>query len=297
MDFYQLNTFYHVAQRLNFTRAAEDLNMSQSAVSRQIEALEKNLGLPLFNRIGRSVSLTEAGYVLYKQCEQILRLVEGTQAAIETLKNLESGSLRVGCSSTVGNYILPSVVLKFIRKYPGIQIHVNIDCTKHMLERAEAGDVDIAIIAGPIESNVLYVEPFLKDEIVLAMGKNHPLVGEDDILFDSLSQYPILVRSEGSHSRKTILQHFARIGWDTISTVEFDTTEAIKQAIIAGPAIGFLSKFSIHHEVQCGLMSMYDHEPYAIHRNFYIVSHKGKHPSPAMLAFKTFLRKHGIFYV
>ena len=132
MDFHQLNTFAHVAHRLNFTRAAEDLNMSQPAVSRQIEALERTIGLPLFHRIGRSISLTDAGYVLYKRCEQILELVESTQAAMDTLKNLDSGSLHVGCSSTVGDYVLPSAILDFTQVHPGIQVQVGIAYSRNI---------------------------------------------------------------------------------------------------------------------------------------------------------------------
>ncbi len=292
MDFHQLNTFSQVARKLNFTRAAEDLKMSQPAVSRQIEGLEKTLGLPLFNRIGRSISLTDAGYVLYKQCEQILGLVESTQATIEALKNLESGSLHVGCSSTVGNYVLPSVILQFTQKHPGIQTRVEINSTQEIFRKVEEGIVDVAILAGPVESNVLYVEPFVKDELVLAMSIDHPLSREQAPSLETIRQHLILLRSEGSNTRASTLEHFAQLGWTDLRTVEFDTTEAIKQALLEGPGLGFVSKYAIRTELRCGLLHMVSSAPFLIPRFFYITTNKNWHPSPAVLAFKTFLRKN-----
>lgn len=292
VDFHQLNTFAHVARRLNFTRAAEDLNMSQPAVSRQIEALERTIGLPLFHRIGRSISLTEAGYVLYKRCEQILELVESTQAAMDTLKSLDSGSLHVGCSSTVGDYVLPSAILEFTQIHPGLQVQVGIAATQEVLRQVEEGNVDLAILAGPVESKVLYVEPFLQDELVLVMSRNHPLTREQDLSFESIRRYPMLLRREGSHTRATTLQHFEQLGWIASHIVEFDTTEAIKQAILGGLGVAFLSKYAIRTQWQCSLFQVVDSTPFLIPRSFYIASNKDRQLSPAGLAFKTFLRKN-----
>ncbi|WDL96587.1 LysR family transcriptional regulator [Alicyclobacillus sp. ALC3] len=292
MDFHQLNTFAHVAHRLNFTRAAEDLNMSQPAVSRQIEALERTIGLPLFHRIGRSISLTDAGYVLYKRCEQILELVESTQAAMDTLKNLDSGSLHVGCSSTVGDYVLPSAILDFTQVHPGIQVQVGIAATQEILRQMEEGNVDLAILAGPVESKVLYVEPFLPDELALVMSRNHPLTQEQELSFESIRPYPMLLRREGSHTRASTLQHFVELGWTPSHVIEFDTTEAIKQAVLGGLGIAFLSKYAIRTEWPCGLLHVVDSTPFLIPRSFYIASNKDRQLSPAVLAFKTFLRKN-----
>ncbi len=291
MDFQQVNTFYHVARRLNFTRAAADLNLSQPAVSRQIEALEHTLGMPLFHRSHRSISLTEAGMILFRQCDQILTLVDQTKAAIEALKNLESGSLSVGLSSTVGNYVLPHTILGFIQKYPGIQTSIEIDCTQKILHSIEERTTDLTVIAGPVESNVLYMEPFLKDEIVLAIGKDHPLARNEQITLDALLAYPLLLRREGSHSRQTILNHFRQIGWHPKLTMELDTTEAMKQAIMAGIGIAFVSKYAIQFESGCGLIHTVDQGPFNISRSFFIATHKSRTPSSAMLAFKSFIKK------
>ena len=291
MDFHQLKTFYQVASHLNFTRAAEELNLSQPAVSRQIEALENTVGLPLFDRSGRKISLTEAGYVLFRQCEQILRLVDSTRLAIDTLKNLESGSLHIGLSSTIGNYILPHTILQFTRKYPGIQTKISISCTHDVLHKLENGAVDIAVVSGPITSNALYVEPFLQDEIVLAMGPGHPLSQQQNITFESIQQFPLLLRAEGSGTREAIERHAARLGWQLPLSIEFETTEAIKQAIMVGSAIGFLSLSAVRSEMRCGLIRTLHHAPFRVSRSFFIASNKARHPSPGALAFKTFIRK------
>ncbi|MHB1630353.1 MAG: LysR substrate-binding domain-containing protein [Bacilli bacterium] len=291
MDFQQLKTFHRVASHLNFTRAAEELHLSQPAVSRQIEALEATLGLPLFDRSGRKISLTEAGYVLFRQCEQILRLVDSTRTAIDTLKNLESGSLHIGLSSTIGNYILPHTILQFTRKYPGIQTKISISCSRDVLQKLESGAVDIAVVSGPITSTALYVEPFLQDEIVLAMGDGHPLSQLDQITVDSIRQFPLLLRSEGSGTREAIARHAARLGWQLPLSIEFETTEAIKQAIMAGSGVGFLSTFAVRFEMRYGLIRPVRRDPFRVSRSFFIASHKARHPSPGALAFKTFIRK------
>ena len=292
MDFQQVNTFYHVARRLNFTRAAEDLNLSQPAVSRQIEALEHTLGVPLFHRSHRSISLTEAGMILFRQCEQILTLVDHTKSAIESLKNLESGSLSIGLSSTVGNYVLPSTILEFIQKYPGIQTSIEIDCTQKVLHSAEQRTTDIVVIAGPVESSVLYMEPFLQDEIVLAISNDHPLAKNGQITLNSLLEYPLLLRRDGSHSRQTMLDHFRQIRWNPSHIIELDTTEAIKQALMAGVGIAFMSKYAVRFETDCGLIQTIDQAPFNISRSFFIATHKSRTPSTAMLAFKSFIKKN-----
>lgn len=291
MDFQQVNTFYHVARRLNFTRAAADLNLSQPAVSRQIEALENTLGLPLFHRSHRSIALTEAGMILFRQCEQILSLVEQTKASIEALKNLESGSLAVGLSTTVGNYVLPHTILEFTQKYPGIQTSIEIDCTQKILHSVEEGSTDIAVIAGPVISNALYMEPFLKDEIVLAISRDHPLARKGKITFDSLLAYTFLIRREGSHSRQTIQNHFQQIGWKPELVMELDTTEAMKQAIMAGTGIAFMSKYAVRFETDYGLIHTIEQNPFHIPRSFFIATHKSRASSSAMLAFKAFIKK------
>ncbi len=291
MDFQQLKTFYRVASHLNFTRAAEELHLSQPAVSRQIEALENTIGLPLFDRASRKISLTEAGYVLFRQCEQILRLVDSTRVAIDTLKNLESGSLHIGLSSTVGNYILPHTILQFTHKYPGIQTKVAIACTRDVLDQLENGAIDIAVVSGPITSNALYVEPFLQDEIVLVMGNEHPLSQQDPITFESIQPFPLLLRAEGSGTREAIARHAARRGWQLPHAIEFETTEAIKQAIMTGSGIGFLSTFAVRFEMRYGLIRAVHREPFLVSRSFFIASNKARHPSPGTLAFKTFIRK------
>ncbi len=292
MDFQQINTFYHVARRLNFTRASEDLKLSQPAVSRQIEALEGDIGLPLFHRSHRTIALTEAGLILYRQAEQILALVDQTRSAIESLKNLESGSLSIGCSSTIGNYVLPRTILEFSQKYPGIQLDVHIDCTEVVLRSAEEGTTDIVIIAGPVETNTLYMEPFLSDEIVLVMSRDHPLGKSEQLTLDALLGYPLLIRPAGSHSRKTVLEHFERIGWKPKLFVEMDTTEAIKQVILSGDGVAFMSKYAVWSERACGMIRVIDQAPFKISRSFFIATPKSLTPSAALLTFKSFIQKN-----
>ncbi|MCF6093039.1 LysR family transcriptional regulator [Microaerobacter geothermalis] len=292
MDFYQLNTFYHVAKHMNFTRAAEELSISQPAVSRQIEALEQSLGLKLFHRAGRSVVLTDPGKTLYQMSEQILSLVNRTKSAMESMRNLESGSLHVGTSTTIGNYFIAPIVMKFIERYPGIEITLEIKSSEEIQNGIEKNILDVAIFAGATPTSSLFIEPFLLDELVLVAPKNHPLVSKENISLKDLLQEKFIIRSEGSNTRRTIEEHFKKFGLKLPSAVELNSTEAIKQAVISGSGISFLPKRTVELEVTLGVLQIIDGNDLKATRQFWIAHHKGTYPSPAVLAFTSFLKKN-----
>lgn len=292
MDFYQLYTFYHVANHMNFTRAAEELNISQPAVSRQIESLEQSLGLKLFHRVGRSISLTDAGKTLFHMSEQILSLVEKTKSVMEGMKNLESGSLKIGASTTIGNYFLAPRMIKFAERYPGVRINLEIDSSTQVLHQLKQNSLDLAICSEPISEASFFMEPFLQDELVLAVPPKHALLAKETVRLDDLRQEKFLLRTPGSNTRHMIEKHFRDYAADLpLHTVELHSTEAIKQAIVFGAGISFLPKRAIEYELQAGAIHLIDGEELRPTRQFYIVHQKGIYPSPAVLMFTSFLKK------
>jgi DNA-binding transcriptional LysR family regulator len=290
VDFYQLNTFYQVAVHKNFTRAAKYLSISQPAVSRQIEALEQSVDLTLFHRVGRNIELTDAGKTLFAMTEQILSLVRKTMSMMEEMKNLETGSLVVGASTTIGNYFLAPIVMNFMNRYPGIKVKLEIKSTSEIHDRISRNLLDIAVIPEFTGSSALKQERFIQDDFVLIVPKNHPLKLKKDVKLEDIKNEKIIIRGPGSNTRKTIEEHFQKYKIFFPSLVELDSTEAIKQAVIAGAGISFLPKRTVELEMRLDIIEVLDGFDFNPSREFFIVHHKDNYPSPVVKVFISFLR-------
>ncbi|PLR84905.1 hypothetical protein CVD25_13530 [Bacillus canaveralius] len=291
MEFHQLKTFYYVAIYLNFSKAAEKISLSQPAVSRQIEVLESHYKLPLFNRAGRKVELTDAGRRLLQYAEQILLLAEETEKAMHSLNNLEAGEINLGSGTTIGNYLLPSLVVEFQQKYPNIIINLMIDKTDSIIEKLKKGDLDVAIVAKTMSYPEFNYKALLNDEIILIGGSGYENNSNDIKYLKQLSNETFLLRRQGSNTRENTDSFFKEHNFSPNRIIEFDTNEAIKQAIIKGYGIGFLSKHVTKYEVDLKLL-----EPFQLKdrckRNFSLIFPKGKFTSPILLIFSSFLKKN-----
>lgn len=291
VELHQLKTFYYVANYLNFSKAAEKVSLSQPAVSRQIEALESYFKLPLFNRAGKRVELTDPGRRLLQYTERILLLTEETEKAMNSLNNLESGEINVGSGTTIGNYILPSLVIEFQQKFPNIQLNLIIDKTISIIEKLKEGNLDMAIIAKSISYPELNYKSLLEEEIGLFgatdFTKNYTAIKE----LKQLSNSTFLLRRQGSNTRENVERFFKEENFKPERVIEFDTNEAIKQGIIKGYGIGFLSEHVTKYELKFNLLVPIKLEK-ACHRNFSLVYSKGKFTSPIQLIFSAFLQKN-----
>ena len=291
MELHQLKTFYYVANCLNFSKAAEKLSLSQPAVSRQIEALEGNFKLPLFTRTGKKVELTDAGRRLLQYTERILLLTDETEKAMQSLNNLESGEITIGSGTTVGNYILPSLMMEFQQKHPNIQLNLSIDNTSSIIEQLKKGTLDMAIIAKSLNYPEFNYKALFQEEINLYTSKDfledYTAIKE----LQQLSSFPFLLRRPGSNTRENVDKFFKEQNFIPQQVVEFDTNEAIKQGIIKGYGLGFLSEHVTKYEVELNLLV-----PIKLNnccqRNFSLVSPKGKYASPIQLIFSAFIKKN-----
>lgn len=290
MDFYQLKTFYYVANYLNFSKAAVKLSLSQPAVSRQIEALEGHFNLLLFNRSGRRVELTEAGIRLLQYTEQIILLTEETEKAMHSISNLEAGEINLGAGTTFGNYLLPSLIVEFQQKYPTIKINLFIDKTYIVIEKLKKGELDMAIVAKSMNNPDFRYESLLNDEIILVGGDKFRTENSTFTNLHQLSNETFLLRRQGSNTRENTDYLFTIYSFKPCKVIEFDTNEAIKQAIIKGKGVGFLSEHVIKNEVDFDLVVPF-HLGEKCRRNFSLISPKGKFPSPILLKFSNFLKK------
>lgn len=299
MEIYQLRTFHSVARRSSFSRAAEELAITQPAVSRQVEALERSLGVLLFSRRGRQVTLTEAGHRLLEYAGRILTLADRAAQAIEELKTLQAGRISIAASTTPGNYLLPAVVAGFRRRHPGVELTMEV-CPSERVERAVLdGRVDLGVLAGPVRSPTLFVEPYLDDELVLIVPPGHPLAaaaGTDPAEIGRLlAAQRFIVRETGSATRRGMEEHLASLSVPLGDAVELGNTEAIKRAVAAGMGVSIVPRCAAANELALGTLAEAPHPSLRVRRTLNFISSKGLHPSPVSLAFRAFARKAASF--
>ncbi|QDT27741.1 Hydrogen peroxide-inducible activator [Gimesia panareensis] len=194
MEVDQLRYFLRVAERGNFTRAAEELKISQPALSRSIQKLEEELGQPVFERKTRSVALTEAGTLLQARAQQILSLIEDTKAEISD--DGRSGQIRIGAIPTIAPFFLPDLLRQFSAEFPAASIIVQEDTTEKLLKRCTQGEVDLAIVALPVPARYLEVEELFQEELLLVLPPEHPLVNKPQIRLNDIKNYPFVLLDE-----------------------------------------------------------------------------------------------------
>lgn len=207
MEFEQLRQCLRIAETRNFTRAAQDIGLSQSALSRSVSRLEAELGQPLFERKPRTIALTDVGEVFIARAQQILALVEDTKAQISD--DGESGRVRVGAIPTIAPFFLPPLLRKFGKGFPRAQISIAEDTTDNLLKKCADGDVDVAIVALPITVRYLEVQPVFDEELLLVLAKGHPLVDKKQIRLTDIRSLPFVLLNE-AHCLTDNIQSFCR---------------------------------------------------------------------------------------
>lgn len=291
MEFHQLKTFYAVSTHLNFTKAAEELSLSQPAVSRQIEALENYYELPLFYRTKKKVELTDAGRQLLKYAIQIISLADQADKALSSLTNIESGELHVGCGTTIGTYVISNQVIDFQKKYPNIKIHLLIDNTATIIEKLINKKIDLAIVAKRFVDPKFNVQPLFQDKInaycsIEQKEKYKGIQSVAEILGETL-----FLREKGSNTRECVEEQLDILTFSPKNLFELSTNESIKQAILNNSGVGFLSSTTVGVEVKHNLLFKIPLTD-VCEREFSIISPKGKYVSPIMLIFNSFITKN-----
>lgn len=291
LEFHQLKTFYSVATNLNFTKAAEELSLSQPAVSRQIDALETYYNLPLFYRTKKKVELTDAGRQLLKYAIQIISLADQAENALSSLSNLESGELHVGCGTTIGTFVMTNLVIDFQKKYPNIKIRLIIENTSTIIEKLIDNKIDLAVVAKRVNDSKFYYQPLFKDKINAYCSIKLKDRYKDMRSVKELKNETLLLRESGSHTRECVEKQFEKMDYNPIHIFELGTNEGIKQAILNNNGVGFLSSTTVRTEIQHHLLYKI---PFLeeCEREFSLITPKGKYTSPIMLIFSSYLMKN-----
>jgi len=287
----QLRILKAIAAEGSFKRAADSLYVSQPAVSLQVQNLERQLDVPLFDRGGRRAQLTEAGHLLLSYGDRILSLCEETCRAIEDLQNLQGGTLIVGASQTTGTYLLPRMLGLFRQKYPDVAVQLHVHSTRRTAWSVANGQIDLAIIGGEIPPELqdsLEVRPYAEDEMALILPMFHPFARLHQIEKDDLYKLQFIALDSQSTIRKVIDQVLTRCGIETRRLkveMELNTIEAIKNAVQSGLGAAFVSISAIEKELQMGVLHRSRIEGVVVNRTLSVICNPNRYRSKAAEAF------------
>ena len=289
----QLRILKAIAVEGSFKRAADSLYVSQPAVSLQVQNLERQLDVPLFDRGGRRAQLTEAGHLLLSYGDRILSLCQETCRAIDDLQNLQGGTLIIGASQTTGTYLLPRMIGLFRQKYADVAVQLHVHSTRRTAWSVANGQVDLAIIGGEIPPELqdsLERVPYAEDELALIMPMYHPLASQAVIQREDLYKLNFIALDSQSTIRKVIDQVLTRCGIETRRLkieMELNSIEAIKTAVQSGLGVAFVSNSAIEKELQMGVLHRAKIDSVVVNRTLSVIFNPNRYRSKAAAAFTT----------
>ncbi|MEW6377218.1 MAG: selenium metabolism-associated LysR family transcriptional regulator [Thermodesulfobacteriota bacterium] len=295
IDFRHLETFCRVAGLKSFTKAAEDLCLTQPTVSGHILSLEQSLSLRLFDRAGREARLTKAGEVFLRYASKILILRKELLNALSEFSQGIRGELSLGASTIPGEYLLPKLMGEFKKEHPHFTISLKIGDTKEIIQYVLEGNVEFGMTGAKLDHHSLHYEKVEEDEIIVVGPSDHPLTGKKKVDFEGLLKEPLIVREEGSGTQMAVEKALRRKGKSLKQlnvVMEMGSTSSVREGVKAGLGLAFISRRAVEEELNQGLLSQIRIEGMEpISRQFYIVSHRGRTLSPIGIEFLRFLKR------
>lgn len=291
MDFQRLAVFWAVARHLSFSRAADQLHLTQPAVSKHIHQLEAELRVQLFHRLGKRVELTDAGRIVADYAQRVSVLTEEMRQVIGELERLQRGHVRIGASATPGLYLLPEIMARFREKYPQVEMTLTITNSGDAARRVSTGEFDLGFVGALAETPGLQVRPWVGDEIVLIAPPGHSLTRPRAFAPDLLAQETLIVREPGSATRQMAEAHLARLGLAPQVVLQMTGCEGVKRAVAAGLGVAFVSRRAIALEVAQKVVTVPDISELRFARPLLLISRKDARPSAASLAFLALMGK------
>lgn len=284
----QLTVFLAAARHLHFTRAAHELGMTQPSVSMQIRQLEENLGVALFEQIGKRIHLTEAGRELYEYCREISRQLASAETALERLKGVRGGKLRLAIAPTA-KYFVPQLLAQFLREYPGVVTDLSIASRETLLAQVEDNECDLVVMTSPPSDPTLVAAPFLTEPLVAIVPPDHALAQAQAVSPARLVQEPMLLREAGSETRRLIEQFFAERGLAIAVGMTANSNETLKQGVQAGLGMAIVPLQSVIHERDAGQLAVVDVDSLSLQIHWYLVHRQEKRFSCVAEAFRGFV--------
>jgi len=288
---FRIRVFRAVAHHLNFSRAAEELLLTQPAVTQQVKALEDELGIPLFDRGGGRIALTPGGAALLPFADKMKALGEEAIAAIAASYGQQAGELNLGASQTIAQYLLPTLVAGFLRMNPKVRITACSGNTDQMLEALVARKIQIALVEGPERHKDIHIEPFMEDHMVLVVPVRHEWA-DHEVPLQDLKTESLLVREFSSGSRRVVEQALTKAGVkakDLTVSMELDSTEGLLNAVEAGLGITFVSRWAVRNQLSLGTLKIARVPGLKLARRFSMAYPAGPEPTGNVDAFRNFL--------
>lgn len=290
VDLTKLRTFCSIARKGNFSAVAEDLFMSQSAVSQQIQALERRYGVVLFDRGSKGATLTDPGRILFEKAQKILEIEDEINHEFDDLRGLKGGELHVGASTTVGNYLMPFYLGEFKKLYPEVRVSLIVENTRIIEDQLLAGLFPLAVVEHDVQNPSLVRDPIEKDELVLIISPSHRWVEQGPVSKEELMQEPFITRELGSGTREVIEEALARQGIPKLNVVmELGNSSAIKTAVAAGLGVSILSRRAVHAQLEGRILKQATIKDVTLKRDFYLITVAERYNSPASVKFRELL--------
>ncbi|MBW1712706.1 MAG: LysR family transcriptional regulator [Deltaproteobacteria bacterium] len=283
MDLHRLSVFVKVFELGSLSRSAEAVYLSQPTVSGHLKRLEEELGVRLFDRLGRGVVPTQAAEVLYDYALRLLALREEAVKTVAAVDGQVRGQLIVGASTIPGHYLLPGYLTQMRLLYPKLTVSLVLGDTAGIAQKVEEGQVEMGVIGARLNNSRLSQTPCCQDELVLAAGAGHPLAGQGRVEVDQLRDLPFLLREAGSGTRMVTAKALAKLGLrlsELTVAAELGSTEAIRQGILAGLGVSILSRLAVEDDFAAGRLVEVEVEGLSLKRDFFLIVRSGKSLSP-----------------
>lgn len=288
MTFRQLKVFEAVARHLSFTRAAEELHLTQPAVSMQVKQLEQNVGLSLFEQLGKKIYLTEAGDELRRYARNIEAELAEAEQVLDELKGVSGGKLKITVATTV-NYFAPKLLAGYCREFPDVKVSLDVTNRKVLLRQLEDNETDIVLMGRPPPGLDVDADPFMENPLVVIAAPDHALARRRKLKLQDLSEETFITREQGSGTRSTVERFLAERNATPAYEIEMNSNEAIKQSVEAGLGIGVVSEHTVELELETGRLIILPVEGFPIMRRWYVVNRQGKRLSAAAQAFRDYV--------
>ena len=284
----QLQVFESVADELSFTRASEKLHLSQPAVSIQVKQLEEGAGLPLFEHAGKKISLTEAGWILYRCSQSIRSVLEDAGEQLAELMGIQRGKLDITVATTA-SYFASRILAGFAHRFPQIAISLDVTNREGLLRQLELNQCDLVIMGEPPKGKRLNSVPIMENPLVIIAAPGHPLAGRQGIPVKKLGEQAFVFREPGSGTRAAIMRFLEEKGVSIQITMEMTSNEAIKQTVQAGLGLGIVSRHTVELELETGNLVELNVRHFPLKRYWYLVRRSDKQLSPVAQRFASYV--------
>lgn len=295
MEDHKLKVFCTVAETKSFSKTSEIIHLTQPAVSLQIQALEELYETKLFDRSSSTINLTPAGEILYRYAKDILALYAELSKEIGKITGLIKGSITIGASTTIGNYVIPNVIVDFKKNHPKIKVNVLIGNTKRVVDLLNSGVIDLGLVEGETSRHKMRIESIITDELTVIIPPFHPWSKKKVVSILEMTKEPFIIREEGSGTRQMIEKYLASHGIsisDMRIALVIGGTESIKAAVENGMGISIVSKWAARKEVKYGTLKLVNIKEEKMLRNFSLITQKNAVLSHAVDEFLSYIKSY-----